>query len=275
MNDNYYFINIAYSEGAKNYAFSTVDKSLEVGDYVIVENNQTLSIARVVTAPKSVTQYNNKLALKEILRKATDLEVSRYKASIEDAVLVLAYCQKQVDALDLKMSLLSAEYSFDRSKIFITYAAEERVDFRELIKILGSYLKTRVELRQIGARDRAQLIGGIGACGFPLCCATFLNEFDGISISRAKNQMLSLNIPKLSGHCSKLLCCLKFEDDYYTEARPEFPAIGARFSKNKVMHRVTSFNMISRTVRVDFEGGSLTLPLDELKRDYVRINEKG
>lgn len=269
-----YFISITYNEGGKAYSFGTTDNSLAIGDYVLVESSQGVAIAKVVSAPQSFEKYSSKLELKEIIRRASAQELHQHQLNLEDGALALAFCQKQIEKLDLKMNLLSAEYTFDRSKVNITYAAEERVDFRELVKVLGSHLKTRVELRQIGSRDRAKLVGGLGACGFPLCCNTFLNEFDGISINRAKNQMLTLNIPKLSGHCGKLLCCLKFEDDYYTESKKDFPNIGAKFSKNKVVHRVTSFNMINRTVRLDYEGGFVVVLLDDLEKEYKRLNEK-
>ena len=273
-NSNRYFISITYNEGGKAYSFGTTDNSLMIGDYVLVESSQGVAIAKVVSAPQSYENYESNLELKEIIRRATAHELEQHTANLKDAELALAFCARQVEKLNLKMNLLTAEYTFDRTKINITYSAEERVDFRELVKILGSHLKTRVELRQIGSRDRAKLVGGLGACGFPLCCNTFLNEFDGISINRAKNQMLTLNIPKLSGHCGKLLCCLKFEDDYYTETKKDFPNIGSRYVKGGVVHRVSSFNMINRTVRLDFEGGSITIPLDELTKDYKRQHEK-
>lgn len=274
MNEHNFFLNIAYTDKGKSYAFSTNDETLQIGDYVLVENSQVVSLAKVVSVPQSMSKYQSTLELKPIMRKATPQEIKRHELNIKDGELALLFCQKEADKLNLKMTLLAAEYTFDRSKIHITYSADERVDFRELVKILGAHLKTRVELRQIGSRDRAQLIGGFGACGFPLCCNTFLNEFDGISINRAKNQMLTLNIPKLSGHCGKLLCCLKFEDDYYTESKKDFPNIGARFTKSNVMHRVSSFNMINRTVRLDYDGGFVVVPLDDLTREYKRLHEK-
>ena len=269
-----YFISITYTEGGKTYSFGTTDPTIAINDYVLVESTQGIAIAKVISVPQSINSYSSDLELKEIIRKASKHELRQHQMNIEDGKLALTFCQRQAEKLGLKMNLISAEYTFDRSKINITYSAEERVDFRELVKVLGSHLKTRVELRQIGSRDRAKLVGGLGACGFPLCCNTFLNEFDGISISRAKNQMLTLNIPKLSGHCGKLLCCLKFEDDYYTEARKDFPNINARYIKNNVVHRVSSFNMINRTVRLEFAGGNIVISIDDLNKDYKRQNEK-
>ena len=163
------------------------------------------------------------------------------------------------------MNLISCEYTLDKSKVIFSYVADERVDFRELLKVLASRLKTRIELRQVGSRDKAKMIGGIGLCGLPLCCATYLNEFDGISISRAKNQMLAINIPKLSGQCGKLMCCLKYEDDAYTDLKQEFPEIGAKVFIDKVEYEVTSMNVISKTVKIDNENDSKVLSLKDFK----------
>jgi cell fate regulator YaaT (PSP1 superfamily) len=273
-NNERYFISITYNEGGKSYCFGTEDNTLEVGDHVLVESSQGVAVAKVVAPPQSIDKYSSSLELKDIIRRANEHELRQHEDNIKDAALAMAFCQTQVERLDLKMTLLASEYTFDRTKIHITYAAEERVDFRELVKILGSHLKTRVELRQIGSRDRAKLVGGLGQCGFPLCCHTFLQEFDGISINRAKNQMLPLNIPKLSGHCGKLLCCLKYEDDYYTESKKDFPNIGSTFTRSDTLYQLTSFNVVNRTVRLDYEGGFVILPLDELKRDYKVKYEK-
>lgn len=274
MNNFEYYVGIAFSENEKTYFFSTDDASLVVGDQVIVETSQGIEIAKVTALPQPISSYNSDLALKPIMRRATSRELEQQAANAQDSALALSFCAKQVEKLKLEMTLLKAEYTFDRSKILITYVAEKRVDFRDLLKVLAGHLKTRIELKQLGSRDRAKLIGGLGSCGFPLCCSTFLNEFDGISISRAKNQMLSLNIPKLSGQCGKLLCCLKFEDEYYSEARKDFPLIGSFYLKDKVNYRVNSYNMINRTVRLSYDGGFVSLPLDNLAKEYVPVREK-
>ena len=161
------------------------------------------------------------------------------------------------------MYLISCEYTLDKSKVIFSYVADERVDFRELLKALASKLHTRIELRQIGARDKAKLIGGVGLCGLPLCCSTFLNEFDGISINRAKNQMLAINIPKLSGQCGKLICCLKYEDDAYTEERKKYPELGSKHFIDKVEFTVTGINILSRVVKIENEEDIKFLPLED------------
>ena len=144
--------------------------------------------------------------------------------------------------------------------------ADERSDFRELLKVLASKLHTRIELRQIGARDKAKMVGGIGICGLPLCCSTFLNEFDGISINRAKNQMLAINIPKLSGQCGKLVCCLKYEDDAYLEERKNFPDLGSKVFIDKIEYTVTNLNIISKTIKVENADDVKFLSLEDFKR---------
>lgn len=272
--DNNFFITVKFSDGGKPYTFATSNSNLLVGDYVVVNSATSLTLAKVSSFPISIEKYSSTLELKPIVRVASSSDIKQHNYNLEDARLALTYATRQAQNLNLKMDFISAEYAFDRSKLFITYSAEERVDFRELVKLLGSHLKTRVELRQIGSRDRAKLVGGLGICGFPLCCSTFLNEFDGISINRAKNQMLTLNIPKLSGQCGKLLCCLKYEDEYYVETRKEFPSIGYKFTKNNIIHTVTSFNMISRTVRLEYDGGNMTISIDELNKNYKKAYAK-
>lgn len=269
-----YYISVVFNEGGKPYYFGTNDETLNVGDYVIVETVQGIEIAKIITPPISASTYSHHLEVKPIMHRASEYEIRQGETNKEDAQLALEYCIDQALKLNLNMTLLRADYTFDRSKILFTYVAEERVDFRELVRILASRLRTRIELRQIGSRDRAKFIGGLGACGFPLCCHTFLKEFEGISIARAKNQMLTLNIPKLSGQCGKLLCCLKFEDDYYTETKKEFPVIGSRYRRDNTIHFVNSFNVINRTVRLDYDGGTIVVPLDELNKGYRRIREK-
>jgi hypothetical protein len=164
------------------------------------------------------------------------------------------------------MKLLTTEYTLDSTKVIFTYAAADRVDFRELLKILSSKLKVRIELKQIAPRDRAQLVGGLGPCGLPLCCATFLGEFDGISLNRAKNQLLSINIPKLSGQCGKLMCCLKYEDDYYTEEKKLFPEINTKIKYNNIEYKITSYNVLSKNVRLEAEDNVVTISLDEVNK---------
>ena len=272
---NQYFVSIVFNNGPKSYFFSCPSQDLALNDYVIVETIQGIEIGQVASEVKPLSEFAGPLELKPIMRKAFDEDIKRYLQNIEDAKVAHLFCQQQIKSLNLNMVLLSTEYNLDKSKLLFVYYAEDRVDFRDLLKALAGEFHTRIELRQIGSRDKAKIVGGIGICGFPLCCSTFLNEFDGISISRAKNQMLALNIPKLSGHCGKLICCLKYEDDYYSEAKKDFPKINTRFSNDnqKTYYKVKAFNVINRTIHLEGENDYITIPLDEFNQKWKKFNE--
>ena len=164
------------------------------------------------------------------------------------------------------MDLVDAQYTLDKTKILFTYIAADRVDFRNLLKLLAGSLHCRIELRQVNVRERAQIIGGIGVCGLPLCCTTFLKEFEGVSLSKAKNQMLTINIPKLSGQCGKLMCCLKFEDEAYSEEKKNFPAINTNVKYNDEVYKVTSFNIISKIIRIETKENVEYITLEDFKK---------
>ena len=171
------------------------------------------------------------------------------------------------------MHPIDAEYALDGSKITITYVADDRIDFRELLKVLAAKFHCRIELRQIGSRDKAKSIGGIGICGLPLCCSTFLNDMEGISINRAKNQMLSLNIPKLSGHCGKLICCLLYEDDAYTDLKKTLPRLGETFKKDGIIYKITSINVLSRELKIESEDDIQFVPYEDIKKYLKKPNK--
>ena len=264
--ENQYFVGVRFNESGKSYFFSTSEKLLKIADKVVVETARGLEIGIVSILPQDISSYNFKLELKPVLRIATEEDITKFEENIKLAKESFLICYKEVNNLGLDMNLTSCEYTLDRTKVIFSYLASERVDFRELLKVLAAKLKCRIELRQIGTRDKAKIIGGIGICGLQLCCTTFLNEFDGISINRAKNQMLSLNIPKLSGHCGKLICCLKYEDDTYTSLRKDFPNIGHKSNYNGTQYRVSSMNVITRIVKIETPDDVQFIPLDELKK---------
>ena len=214
-----YFVGIRYEGVGKSYYYSTHIGDLRVGDKVVVENVSGLQIGIVSTALLPIEDYSSHLDLKPVLRRPTPEDLQDYNESIREAQQALEIAREEAARLGLAMKFLTSSFSLDGTKVTITYTADGRVDFRELLRILAPQLRCRIELHQIASRDKAKMVGGMGICGLPLCCATFLNSFDGISISRAKNQMLTLNIPKLSGACGKLICCLSYEDDLYTEAK--------------------------------------------------------
>jgi cell fate regulator YaaT (PSP1 superfamily) len=245
-----YFVGIKFQGTSKSYYFSTDFDDLKIGDLVVVETVAGYEIGTVCTNLMSTAAYKSALELKPIIRKPSQDDLDDYTFNLEEGKRALEITQKEVTRLGLPMRLLEANYTLDGSKVTITYTSENRVDFRELLHILAPQLKCRIELHQIAARDKAKMIGGIGICGLPLCCATFLNQFDGISISRAKNQMLTLNIPKLSGHCGKLICCLLYEDDIYTEAKKDFPRLGTIVHLSEGDYSVNGFNVLSRSVKL-------------------------
>ena len=275
-----YFVGIKFSNTPRAYFFGLKedDPQLEIGDKVVVETVRGLELGEVAIEPISMDKYESELGLKPIVRKANDIDVKIYQNNLKEAVSVLEISKNEAEKLDLDMNFISCEYTLDKTKVIISYVADERVDFRELLKSLASKLRTRIELRQIGSRDKAKMIGGIGICGLPLCCSTFLNEFDGISINRAKNQMLAINIPKLSGHCGKLICCLKYEDDVYSEERKNFPELGSKLWLDKVEYTVTGVNIISKVVKIETDEDVKFIPLEDLNKQTRwkkrRENEK-
>ncbi len=261
---NYVGVRFHYSTHA--YFFGYKDLDIKKGEKVVVETTHGPELGEVFFDPITIEQYHSVLELKPILRKATDVDLKLHEINLKDADFALEICKNEVKKLGIEMNLISCEYTLDKSKVIFSYVADERVDFRELLKVLASRLHTRIELRQIGSRDKAKLVGGIGMCGLPLCCATFLNEFDGISINRAKNQMLAINIPKLSGHCGKLLCCLKYEDEAYSELKKDFPPIGFKVFIDKIEYTVTTINVVSKMVKIDNEEDTKFLSLEEFKK---------
>lgn len=245
-----YYINVAFSNNKKTYYFSTDDETIHAGSNVIVETSVGKEIGCVEGDKKDLSTLNFDMEIKPIIRKATPFDLETAKQNKRYSLEAKKVFNKEVTRLNLDMNLIDAQYTFDRKKVLFTYVANERVDFRELLRSLATELHARIELKQINARERAQDIGGIGVCGLPLCCTTFLNEFEGVSLNKAKNQMLSINIPKLSGQCGKLMCCLKYEDDLYTEEKKNFPKIGMPIKYEGNIYKITGFNILSKMVKI-------------------------
>ena len=250
------------------YYFGTNDNTLKNGVFVVVETARGLELGMTKTELKPIAEVNLKTELKPILRLATLEDINKQKENEQLAIKAQEICLESITTLKLPMHLISSEYVLDTTKVIFTYVSDDRVDFRELLKVLAQKLHCRIELRQIGARDRSKSIGGMGPCGLPLCCSTFLSDFEGISINMAKNQLLALNIQKLSGQCGKLVCCLKYEDEYYTELKKGLPKLGQRVMYNNQEYKVTALNVLSKTIKLDNREESLMLTIDEyLKRE--------
>src|SRR5574344_2019945 len=256
-----HFVGVRFRSSGKSYFFATNNKDLMINDPVIVETTRGVELGFIAILPHEIAKYKSTLDLKPILREAIKSDLNQYNSNEEKAKDAFKVCAEEIKSLNLQMHLISSEYTLDGSKVIISYSADQRVDFRELLKSLAGRLHCRIELRQVGPRDKSKIIGGLGICGLPLCCSNFLNEFDGISINRAKNKMLALNIPKLSGQCGKLICCLKFEDDAYTDLKKDFPNIGDRFTYKDVNYRISSYNVISNTIKIESEDDIQFLPL--------------
>lgn len=261
-----HFTGVKFLHSSRSYYFSTNFSDLKVNDRVVVETVRGKELGWISIEPIEMEKYSSPLELAPILRRATEKDISWFEQNIKDAEQAFQIFNIESKKMNLDMHLIYAEYTLDKTKITFTYSADERVDFRELLKVLAARLRTRIDLRQIGARDKAKMIGGIGVCGLPICCSTFLNEFDGISINRAKNQMLAINIPKLSGHCGKLICCLKFEDDAYTDAKAKFPTIGESITIDETVFCVESYNVISQQIKLNNGDDSIYLSLDEYNK---------
>jgi cell fate regulator YaaT (PSP1 superfamily) len=266
-NTNTYFLGVEINHLPRLQYFSTQDPSLGIQDTVIVETAKGFELGVVKTLPKAMATYRHRFALTPILRRADAKDQQLQIRNEGDAKSALVFAKQAVRSMKLDMEIFAAEYNLDRSKLYFSFSSEDRVDFRELLRTLASQFHTRIDLRQVGARDRAKLYGAIGICGLPLCCTTFLNEFDNISINRAKNQMLTLNIPKLTGHCGKLLCCLKYEDDAYTEIKATLPRVGDRYMVDGVSFKVTSMNVLTRVIKIENQNRDIQfLHVDELNK---------
>ncbi len=270
ITQNYkYFVSLRFKGGNKAYSFGTDDETINYGDYLVVETSQGLELGECVSPIREIGLYSGVNELKPVLRKAIEIDHKDFKDNILKAKEALRFCEDKVRELNLNMQLISADYTLDKSKILFVYLADERVDFRELLKILAAELKCRIELKQIGARDRAKLVGGVGVCGRECCCSSYKENFDIISINMAKNQLLALNIPKLSGQCGKLKCCLKFEDDDYQDVVNGLPKLNSKVELNGKTYTVTSINPIKEIIKLQGIDEFLDVDMSELKENAI------
>ena len=220
-------VGIRFKPVGKIYYFNPEDVELTPGDGVIVETTRGVEFGTVVLADKEIDEKEFNMPIKSILRKATDADRAQADDNKKKAKEAFSICLEKIAANNLEMNLVDVEYTFDRSKVLFYFTADGRVDFRQLVKDLAAVFRTRIELRQIGVRDEAKLLGGFGICGRPLCCSQFLGDFEPVSIKMAKEQSLSLNPTKISGTCGRLMCCLKYEQDAYEELLDKTPNVGA------------------------------------------------
>jgi cell fate regulator YaaT (PSP1 superfamily) len=247
----YNVVGVRFKKAGKIYYFDPGDLSIQKNSYVIVETVRGVEYGKVVIAPKQVDENDVVLPLKKVLRIADQkdrLIVEENRAAAKEAYAV---CNEKVTTHQLDMKLVDVEYTFDRNKIIFYFTADGRVDFRELVKDLAAIFRTRIELRQIGVRDEAKMLGGIGPCGRMLCCSTFLGDFEPVSIKMAKDQNLSLNPTKISGLCGRLLCCLKYENDEYESAKKALPDLGQVIDTPLGSGKVVGINILGRILKVN------------------------
>lgn len=247
----YDVIAVNFSNSKRIYYFSNNNLKIKKNTDVIVETERGLQYATTITEVHKKAKDSLVLPLKKIIRVATDKDKQKHKKNLEMANRALNSASNLAAKYNLKMKFIDASFTFDKNQLLFNFVADERVDFRELAKKLASIYKTRIELRQIGVRDKAKEIGGIGPCGRFLCCNTFLNDFNSVSINMAKNQYISLNPNKINGICGRLLCCLKYEDDQYTELKKNYPPIGTIVNRNNVRGKVVSHNIFKGTYNIE------------------------
>jgi cell fate regulator YaaT (PSP1 superfamily) len=259
-------VGVRFKKASKIYYFDPAGLNLEVNDYVVVETTRGLELGQVVIAPKQVLASDVAKPLKPVIRKAEPEDVKRTQELEAKEREALVEGAKLVQKLNLPMKLLKAEYNLDGSRVTIHFSAEERVDFRELVRELAGRLKVRAELRQVGPRDEAKLIGGYGRCGRPLCCANFLCELAPVSIKMAKEQGLPLNPMKISGICGRLMCCLVYESEQYHIMKEKLPKEGQRVTTATGAGKVIGTNALLETVMVQLDESQATveLPLNEV-----------
>lgn len=272
-----YAVSVRFQNSRKPYTFGCNDETVAYGDFVVVETVRGLELGEVVSSLADASLLKTNTPLKPVVRKAEYEDKQAAKENKIAAKEALEQCNACIEKLKLDMNLISAEYTLDRSKIVFVYVSENRVDFRELLKELAAIFHCRIELRQIGPRDKAKLVGGLGSCGMETCCSRYLNSFDVVSINMAKNQLLALNIPKLSGQCGKLMCCLKYEDEAYTDLREGLPKQNAQVEYEGKMYRMTSMNVITRTCKLENRETALYITIDELieKGTFKKREVKG
>ena len=249
----YEVVGVQFKQVGKKYFFDPNGFELKKGDYVLVETVRGMEFGSVVIAPKLVGEEDVFLPLKPVMRIATEEDIEKHRQNKADEAYAIEACEQLIVKNKLDMQLLGCEYTFDRTKLIFYFTAEGRVDFRQLVKDLAYTFRLRIELRQIGVRDAAKMIGGLGPCGRVLCCTSFLGEFATVTIKMAKNQQLSLNPSKISGICGKLLCCLKYENETYVELMKRLPDVGNRVLTELGEGRVRSINMISETLMVEYK----------------------
>ena len=246
-------VGVRFKKAGKIYYFDPTDLKIEKGNYVVVETARGIEFGECVIGIKEVREEDIVAPLKSVIRIASQEDIDKHfdnKAKEEAAFNI---CFNKIQEHKLTMKLIDVEYTFDNNKVIFYFTADGRVDFRELVKDLATIFKTRIELRQIGVRDEAKMLGGLGPCGRPMCCSSFLGDFASVSIKMAKEQNLSLNPTKISGICGRLMCCLNYEQSTYEDIRKRMPQVGSIVKTEEDTGEVISNNTVKETVRVKYK----------------------
>lgn len=254
-------VGVSFDDNERIKYFLSNDIIIKKNITVIVETENGLKFGKIETETHKLDQSKLNTKLTSVVRVATKQDYYDHKKNLKDSKDALNKSIELVKKYNLNMNIVAAEYTFDRDQLVFKFLADSRIDFRELARELASIYHTRIELRQIGVRDKAKEIGGLGCCGQKLCCSRFLNDFDSVSISMAKNQNLALNPSKINGVCGRLLCCLKYEDECYKECRKKLPTIGKNYENNEINGKVVSQNIIKGTCKIATEKGVIEVEI--------------
>ena len=275
---------VQFQKHGKIYYYDANQLDVHVGDYVVADTPKGHDLAIVAVDIQEIDETTSPAPMKKLVRIATQQDIQHSTENRQKEREAYTICQKKIEEHQLDMKLVSVEYAFDNSKILFYFTANGRVDFRSLVKDLASVFKMRIELRQIGVRDEAKMLGGLGPCGRPICCGTFLSEFQPVSIKMAKEQNLSLNPTKISGVCGRLMCCLKYEQDHYEQTRKRMPRVGKEVNTPDGIGTVSDLNIVKETVIVRITNGDSSelkeYPLENVSRiqqsrDAVAGNKPG
>ena len=244
-------IGVRFKSVGKIYYFDPDGMQIEKGSRVIVETTRGIECGEVAMANREIDEEALVKPLKKVIRVATQEDLQRVESNLRREKQAFGICQEKIEKHQLEMKLVDVEFTFDNNKILFYFTADGRIDFRELVKDLASVFRTRIELRQIGVRDEAKMLGGLGVCGRPFCCSTFLGEFQPVSIKMAKEQGLSLNPTKISGTCGRLMCCLKYEQDAYEELMETTPRVGSMVrTNNGIRGQVVEVNLLTGQLKI-------------------------
>jgi cell fate regulator YaaT (PSP1 superfamily) len=261
-------VQVEFKGERTGYFLNNKNLPVDIGDYVVVQVERGRDMGKVVRCGEALSSIAEiRPVTQDLLRKANDEDIKKHEENKHKEEEARRVCEEKIAARGLKMKLVDVEYQLDCSKITFFFTADERVDFRELVKDLAGIYKTRIELRQIGVRDEAKRLGGIGSCGRKYCCTTFLQEFEPVTLKMARDQSLSVSPTKISGACGRLMCCLAFERDYYMEVAKRLPKVGTRVETAYGEATVTSIDIFAQAVVVEDENGNeMRLTLDQIKK---------